>query len=124
VALKPLYLSIALLQVPVLLLSSQGQGWALYAGMLGMMIFIFGAIPFTDAMIVRYVDDRMRSRVAGVRLAVSLGISSLAVWLLGPLVKGMGFDKLLLILAGVALCTAFTVLWLPSEHRAAETAPA
>ena len=61
-----------------------------------MMIFIFGAIPFTDAMIVRYVDDRMRSRVAGMRLAVSLGISSLAVWLLGPLVKGMGFDKLLL----------------------------
>ena len=56
--LKPLYLSIALLQVPVLLCSSQEQGWALYAGMLGMMIFIFGAIPFTDAMIVRYVDDQ------------------------------------------------------------------
>jgi len=124
VPLKPLYLTIALLQVPVLLYSSQEQGWGLYAGMLGMMIFIFGAIPFTDAMIVRYVDDHMRSRVAGVRLAVSLGISSLAVWLLGPLVKGMGFDKLLLILAGVALCTAFTVLWLPSDHHAAETAPA
>jgi hypothetical protein len=39
----------------------------------GHLIFIFGAIPFTDAMIVRYVDDAMRSRVAGVRLAVSLG---------------------------------------------------
>jgi predicted MFS family arabinose efflux permease len=122
--LKPLYLGIALLQVPVLLYASQEQGWALYAGMLGMMIFIFGAIPFTDAMIVRYVDDHMRSRVAGVRLAVSLGISSLAVWLLGPLVKGMGFDKVLLVLAGVALCTAFTVLWLPSEEPARETAPA
>lgn len=36
-ALKPLYLSIALLQVPVLLLASQGQGWALYAALLGMM---------------------------------------------------------------------------------------
>ncbi len=118
VALKPLYLGIALLQVPVLLFSSQAQGWWLYAGLLGMMIFIFGAIPFTDAMIARYVDDNMRSRVAGLRLAVSLGISSLAVWLLGPLVKGMGFDKLLLVLAGVALCTAFTVLWLPSEEPA------
>ena len=105
-------------------LASQEQGWGLYAGMLGMMIFIFGAIPFTDAMIVRYVDDHMRSRVAGMRLAVSLGISSLAVWLLGPLVKGMGFDTLLLILAGVALCTAFTVLWLPSEQPVAETAAA
>jgi MFS family permease len=122
--LKPLYLSIVLLQVPVLLFASQEQGWALYAGMLGMMIFIFGAIPFTDAMMVRYIDDHMRSRVAGVRLAVSIGISSLAVWLLGPLVKGMGFDKVLLILAGVALCTALTVLWLPSERPATETAPA
>jgi MFS family permease len=124
VALKPLYLSIALLQVPVLLFSSQQQGWWLYAGMLATMIFIFGAIPFTDAMIARYVDDHMRSRVAGMRLAISLGISSLAVWLLGPVVKGMGFDKLLLVLAAVALCTAFTVLWLPSEQSALEPAAA
>jgi predicted MFS family arabinose efflux permease len=124
VALKPLYLGIALLQVPVLLFSAREQGWPLYAGMLAMMVFIFGAIPFTDAMIARYVDDHMRSRVAGMRLAISLGISSLAVWLLGPLVKGMGFDKLLVVLAGVALCTALTVLWLPSEQRAAEAAAA
>ena len=123
-SLKPLYLGIALLQVPVLLLASQGQGWTLYAAMLGMMIFIFGAIPFTDAMMVRYVDDHMRSRVAGVRLAVSIGISSLAVWALGPMVKGMGFDRVLLVLAGVALCTALTVLWLPPERPVAEMAPA
>jgi MFS family permease len=123
-ALKPLYLGIALLQVPVLLLASHGQGWALYAAMLGMMVFIFGAIPFTDAMMVRYIDDHMRSRVVGVRLAVSIGISSLAVWALGPLVKGMGFDRVLLVLAGVALCTALAVLWLPSDRPVAEMAPA
>jgi len=58
------------------------------------------------------------------RLAVSLGISSLAVWLLGPLVKGVGFDTLLLVLAGVAMCTAFTVLWLPSEAPARAPATA
>lgn len=124
VALKPLYVSIVALQVPVLLFASQAQGWWLYAGLVGTMIFVFGAIPFTDAMIARYVDDRMRSRVAGMRLAVSLGISSLAVWLLGPLVKGMGFDSVLLMLAGVALCTAFTVLWLPSEQQVAAPAAA
>jgi MFS family permease len=124
VPLKPLYLGVALLQVPVLLWASQAQGWWLYAGLLGMMIFIFGAIPFTDAMIARYVDDSMRSRVAGVRLAVSLGISSLAVWLLGPVVKGMGFDTLLLVLAGVSLCTATAVLFLPSEEAAAAAAAA
>lgn len=126
VALKPLYLGMALLQVPLLLFASQAQGWWLYAGLLGTMVFIFGAIPFTDAMIARYVDDSMRSRVAGLRLAVSLGISSLAVWLLGPLVKGMGFDTVLLVLAGIAMCTAVTVLWLPSEvsERSAASASA
>ena len=35
------------------------------------MIFVFGCTPFTDAMIVKYVDDRMRSRIAGMRLAVA-----------------------------------------------------
>ena len=117
IALKPLYLSVALLQVPVLLFSAQAQGWWLYAGLLATMVFVFGAIPFTDAMIARYVDDSMRSRVAGVRLAVSLAISSLAVWLLGPVVKGVGFEKLLYVLAGVALCTAITVLCLPAQTR-------
>ncbi len=124
VPLKPLYLGIALLQIPVLLFSAHEQGWRLYAGMLATMVFIFGAIPFTDAMIVRYVDDGMRSRVAGMRLAVSLGISSLAVWLLGPLVKQMGFGTLFVVLAGVALCTALTVLWLPSELPVRATATA
>jgi MFS family permease len=113
--LKPLYLGVALAQVPVLLLASQAQGWWLYGLMLAMMVFIFGAIPFTDAMIARYVDDRMRSRVAGMRLAVSLGISSMAVWLLGPFVKRAGFDSMLLVLAGVSLCTCAAVLWLPRE---------
>lgn len=124
VALKPLYAGIVLLQVPALLFSAQAQGWWLYAGLLATMVCIFGAIPFTDAMIVRYVDDSMRSRVAGLRLAVSLGISSLAVGLLGPLVKGMGFEKLLLLMAGVALCTAITVAWLPSEGARSQTASA
>jgi len=37
-----------------------------------MVVNLFGAIPFTDAMIVRYIDDRMRSRVTGVRLAIGI----------------------------------------------------
>ncbi len=124
VALKPLYLGVALAQVPVLLLASQAQGWWLYGLLVCSMIFIFGAIPFTDAMIARYVDDHMRSRVAGMRLAVSLSISSLAVWLLGPLVKSTGFDTLLVVLAGIAVCTCLAVLWLPGAPQASAAEPA
>jgi predicted MFS family arabinose efflux permease len=119
VPLKPLYLGIVLMQVPLLALATQARGWWMLALLLAVMVVIFGAIPFTDAMIARYVDDRIRSRVAGARLTVSIGISSLAVWLLGPLVKSSGFDSLLWTMAAIATCSVAVVLWLPGERQTA-----
>jgi len=118
-AIKRLYLVIVLLQVPMFLLASHAQGWWLFWMQIGFMITVFGAIPFTDAMVVRYVDDAYRSRVAGVRLAVSFGVASLAVYSLGPVVKSAGFDSLLLAMALIACCTAFIVAWLPDEPAVA-----
>jgi len=114
-AIKRLYLAIVLLQIPMFLLASQAQGWWLFWLQIGFMITIFGAIPFTDAMVVRYVDDAFRSRVSGMRLAVSFGVASLAVYLLGPAVKVAGFDSLLLAMALIACCSAVIVTWLPDE---------
>jgi len=115
VPLKRLYLSIVVAQVPLFVLASVASGWALFVLLVAFMAVIFGAIPFTDAMIVRYVDDRLRSRVSGMRLAVSLGISSAAVWILGPAVKAAGFQVLLLVMAGIAACTALFAAMLPGE---------
>lgn len=112
---KPLQLWVSVLQVPLLIAAAHTQHWLLFASLLGVMIFVFGSIPFTDAMIVRYVDDRLRSRVAGMRLTVAFGISSLAVWLLGPVVKSVGFDSLLWLMAGIATVKAVVVTWLPDE---------
>ena len=86
--------------------------------MIAFMIVVFGAIPFTDAMIVRYVDDRMRSRVCGMRLAVSFSVSSLAVWPLGPVVKAAGFGMLLLAMAAIALLTLCAVAVAAAARRA------
>ena len=119
VPLKRLQMGIVLAQAPLLLAASVASGWWLYGALLGVMILIFGAIPFTDAVIVRYVDDRMRSRVAGLRLTLSLGFSSLAVWALGPVVKANGFGVLLMAMAGISLCTAAALLALPEEHKPA-----
>ena len=119
VPLRRLQMTILLCQVPLLLLASQAQGWWLFGALLGSMVMIFGSIPFTDAVIVRYVDDRMRSRVAGMRLSVSVGISSLAVWALGPLVKAAGFGVLLMLLSGIALASAAIVSFLPEEQSRA-----
>ncbi len=115
VPLKPLQLWISVIQIPLLIVAAYTQHWFLFAALLAVMVFVFGAIPFTDAMIVRYVDDRLRSRVAGMRLTVAFGFSSAAVWLLGPMVKSVGFSTLLWIMAGIAAIKALVVLWLPNE---------
>jgi MFS family permease len=113
VPLKYLYAGIVAAQPPLFFLAAHAQGWALYVLMVLFMVAVFGAIPFTDAMIVRYVDDRMRSRVSGMRLTVSFGVSSVAVWLLGPVVKAAGFAWLLTAMAVIAAITFLVVLALP-----------
>lgn len=111
--LKYLYVAIVALQVPFFAAAAGASGWTLFALQILFMVAVFGAIPFTDAMIVRYVDDRVRSRVSGIRLAVSFGVSSAAVWALGPVVKAAGFDALLIAMAGIACVTLAAVALLP-----------
>ena len=112
-ALKPFFMFMVVAQIPMLYLASTAQGWWLFAALMGVMIFVFGAIPFTDLMIARYVDDRVRSRVSGIRLGVSFAVSSLSVWALGPVVKALGFGNSLLILAGFSLTTLAILTLLP-----------
>jgi MFS family permease len=119
--LKRVYLPIVAAQVPLFLLAAHASGWALYAAAVLFMLFVFGAIPFVDAMIVQYVDDRMRSRVSGMRLAVSFGVSALAVYALGPVVKAAGFTVLLTMMAAISLLSALFVSFLPGEAAAVET---
>jgi hypothetical protein len=121
---KPLQLWMSIAQVPLLIFAAHTQDWWLFVALLAVMVFVFGSIPFTDAMIVRYVDDRLRSRVAGMRLTVAFGISSLAVWLLGPMVKQIGFSNALWILAGIAAIKAAIVLLLPEEPAVKQAARA
>jgi len=121
--LKWIYLSVVASQVPLFALASQSSGWVLYATVLAFMVFVFGAIPFVDAMVVLYVDDRMRSRVSGMRLAVSFGVSSLAVYVLGPTVKAAGFTTLLATMAVISACTTTFVALLPGGLAAAAPGP-
>ena len=111
--LKRLLLSIVGLQIPFFLLASMVQGWAFFALCVLYMGVVFGSIPFIDSMIVRYVDDRIRSRVAGARLAISFSISAIAVYLLGPVVKTSGFDFLLATMAAIAAVTFAAAALLP-----------
>lgn len=78
-------------------------------------------------LVVGSVGGRMRSRVAGLRLTLSLGFSSAAVWALGalgplgllgplgPLVKANGIGARLLAMAGISACTALALPALPDD---------
>jgi predicted MFS family arabinose efflux permease len=122
-ALKPFFMVMVLAQIPMLLFASQAQGWWIFVALMGLMIFVFGAIPFTDVMIARYVDDRLRSRVSGMRLGVSFAVSSLSVWALGPTVKALGFGNSMLVLACFSVTTMLILTLLPgAAHEQAAKA--
>ena len=117
VPMKPLFLAIVGTQVLVFLFAAQASGWLWVLAATACMVAIFGAIPFNDAMVVRYIDDAMRSRVSGARLAISFSVGSAAVWALGPAVKHHGFGQLQFALAGVAVLTLVIVALLPGEKE-------
>ena len=52
--------------------------------------------------------------------AVSFGVSSMAVWALGPIVKASGFQWLMLLMAGIAAVTLAFAMLLPD---ASQTSP-
>jgi MFS family permease len=114
---RPLFLGVVSLQVFFLLLAAFADGWLFYAAGLGFMAAIFGAIPFSDVIMVRFIDDRLRSRVAGMRLGISFFVGSAAVFLLGPVIKAVGFELTLLGLAVIACLTLLVVTRLPAVPR-------
>jgi MFS family permease len=115
VAVKPLFITVLALQILLFALAAQSTGWAWYVLAIGCMVTVFGAIPFNDVMVARYIDDSLRSRVSGTRIAISFGISSLAVAALGPAVKAAGFTQMWMVMAAIALVSLSIVAWLPGE---------
>jgi predicted MFS family arabinose efflux permease len=116
VPLRKLYLSVLTLQLLTLLAATWSSGWWFYLVQVAFMCLIFAAIPFTDAMIVRYVDDAMRSRISGARFAVSFGASSLAVWLIGPIIKAGGMQTFLWTMVATSAATLAVISFLPSTE--------
>jgi MFS family permease len=114
---RTLMVSIIALQPLAFLLAANAQGWAMFAAMIVFMVLVFGAIPFTEAIIARFVDDSMRSRVSGVRITISFGVSSAAVWALGPVVKATGFTTLMIAMAVITATSAALACLLPREDH-------
>ena len=114
--LRRLMIGVGLVQIPMLWLAANLQGWAMLVVALLMMLAVFGQIPLNDAIVGRYVADEYRARVLGVRYVVSLGVAAVAVPLISTLHKTEGgFANVFLVLAALASGVMLASYFFPSR---------
>jgi MFS family permease len=115
--LRRLMIGIALVQIPLLALAANLQGWAMLAAALAMMLAVFGQIPLNDVIVGKYVADEYRARVLSVRYVVSLGVAAVAVPLIAVLHRTEGgFRNVFLVLAVLAAGMLVASLFFPSRR--------
>jgi MFS family permease len=119
-SLRGVFLTLAVLQVPLLVLAGVLTDWAMLLVAVAMMFVIFGIIPINDAMVARYAHESWRSRVYALRYVVSFGASLPAIPLVAYLQpKSGGFVPLFGVLAAIALGTLAAALLFPGGERSA-----
>ncbi|MGO8916266.1 MAG: MFS transporter [Stellaceae bacterium] len=124
-SLRIVFLTLALLQAPLLALAGVLTDWSMLLVAVAMMFVIFGIIPINDAMVARYAHESWRSRVYALRYVVSFGASLPAIPLVAYLQpKTGGFVPLFGVLAAIALGTLATALLFPGGERSAAPARA
>jgi len=105
--LRRLMIVIGLVQVPLLYLAANLEGWAMLGAALLVMLAVFGQIPLNDAIIGRYVADEYRARAFGIRYVTTLGVAAFAVPMISALHRTEGgFGNVFTVLAVMA-CGVF-----------------
>jgi MFS family permease len=129
--LKQIFVPVAFLQAPCLLIAGYlGSGW-LILPCLGIMFAVFGQVTINDTMVARYTSDEWRARAFSLRYLLSFGASATAVPLIALVYdRGGGFDVLFAVLAVLGLSIFLAALAFPggapteAGARKAETSAA
>lgn len=98
--LKTVFVPLALLQGPFLLLAAVASGWWTVFAMLGAIFGIFGQVTINDGMVAKYANSEWRARIYAVRYLLSFGVSASAVPLVAYLHDRGGFIVLFEVLSG------------------------
>jgi MFS family permease len=114
--LRRLMIGVALVQVPLMFLAANLEGWAMLGVALLMMLAVFGQIPLNDAIVGKYCADEYRARVLSVRYVVSLGVAALAVPMIAALhaTEG-GFGNVFMVLGVLAAGMLTASFFFPSR---------
>jgi MFS family permease len=114
--LRRLMIGVGVVQIPMLWLAANLDGWAMLGVALLMMLAVFGQIPLNDAIVGKYVADEYRARVLGVRYVVSLGVAAVAVPMISALHRTEGgFSNVFLVLAVLSSGVFVSSFFFPSR---------
>ncbi|HEY6821453.1 MAG TPA: MFS transporter [Burkholderiales bacterium] len=126
--LRRLMIGVAMLQIPLLALAANLDGWPMLAAAFFMMLAVFGQIPLNDAIVGRYCADEYRARVYAARYVVTFTVAAVAVPLISLLHRTQGgFRNVFLVLAALAGGMLIASLFFPARTsftRAPSAAPA
>jgi len=122
---KTVWIGALFLQVPLLIVVGLVSQVGLLIAAFALLVIIFGEIPIQDALLTRHTPDHLRSRIFGLKFALALGASALAVPIIAALhAPGGGFIWLFAMLASCALAVGFAAIWLPMRPRHLEAGAA
>lgn len=114
--LRRLMIGVALVQVPLMFLAANLEGWAMLGVAVLMMLAVFGQIPLNDAIVGKYCADEYRARVLSVRYVISLGVAALAVPMIAALhATAGGFGNVFMVLGVLAAGMLCASLFFPSR---------
>lgn len=123
--LRGVFIFIAVMQPPLLLLAGSAADWSMLVVATAMMFFVFGQIPINDAMVAKYIDDRWRARAYALRYVISFGASATAVPLVALLYgRTGGFSAVFTVLAVLATIIVAAALCFPRARPVAAAIPA
>lgn len=113
---KPVLVTIAACQAPIILLMSFQQDWMLFFTAFVAMAVVFGQIPITDAVLSRYVPDKWRAKVLSLKFMMNLCIGAAVLPFASYVLNaGGGFETVLMILSAAALLIFAAALILPYQ---------
>ncbi|MCB2052726.1 MAG: MFS transporter [Geminicoccaceae bacterium] len=121
---KPILLTAAGLQVPLLLALGTLPGIVVVPLAIPLMLVVFGAIPVSSWLLGHYVSKAWRSRAYGMQYMLALGVNALIIPLIAGLYRQSGDSTaLFLLLAGAASMVFAASFLLPGGKPGAARRP-
>ena len=109
-------------QLIFIYIASHSSNYGLLFIMLAAMLFVFGQVPITDVILVKYVKDSWRGRVLSIKFMVNLSAGASVLPITSLLLKnGYDFSFVLQCLAFMSICVIISGLLLPNKSSSLKT---